>query len=95
LTLREKNGRIASEEMAHKKGGGATSKNRDSIGKRLGIKIYGGQLATRGNIIVRQRGTKFFGGIGTKVGRDHTIFALQEGVVRFRKRFKKQFVDVV
>jgi large subunit ribosomal protein L27 len=81
--------------MAHKKGGGATAKNRDSAGKRLGVKVYGGQQAKAGNIIVRQRGTKFYPGIGTKIGRDHTIFALIEGIVKFRKRLAKQFIDIV
>lgn len=81
--------------MAHKKGGGATSKNRDSQGKRLGIKIYGGQIAKSGNIIVRQRGTKFHSGIGTKIGRDHTIFAVLEGTIKFRKRYGRQLVDVI
>lgn len=81
--------------MAHKKGGGATAKNRDSAGKRLGVKVYGGQRAKAGNIIVRQRGTKFHPGIGTKIGRDHTIFALIEGIVKFRKRLAKQFIDIV
>ncbi len=81
--------------MAHKKGGGATSKNRDSAGKRLGVKIYGGQKAKNGNIIVRQRGTKFYAGLGTKIGRDHTIFATIEGTVKFRKRYGRQLVDVL
>lgn len=80
--------------MAHKKGGGATAKNRDSAGKRLGVKIYGGQRAKAGNIIIRQRGTNFFPGMGTKIGRDHTIFAIQEGIVRFRKRLARLFVDI-
>jgi len=80
--------------MAHKKGGGVTAKNRDSAGKRLGVKIYGGQKAKSGNIIVRQRGTNFFPGIGTKIGRDHTIFATCEGVVKFRKKLARLFIDV-
>lgn len=81
--------------MAHKKGGGATVKNRDSAGKRLGVKIYGGQKAAPGNILVRQRGTKFFPGIGTMLGRDHTIFAIISGVVKFRQKLGKKFIDVV
>ena len=64
--------------MAHKKGGGATVKNRDSAGKRLGVKVFGGQSASSGNIIVRQRGTKFYPGRGTMIGRDHTILARSE-----------------
>ena len=81
--------------MAHKKGGGATGKNRDSAGKRLGVKIFGGQIVASGNIIVRQRGTKFMSGAGTKLGRDHTIFAVREGIVNFRKRIGRLFVDVI
>ena len=81
--------------MAHKKGGGATGKNRDSAGKRLGVKIFGGQIVESGNIIVRQRGTKFMSGAGTKLGRDHTIFAVREGIVNFRKRIGRLFVDVI
>ncbi|OGD93199.1 50S ribosomal protein L27 [Candidatus Curtissbacteria bacterium RIFCSPHIGHO2_01_FULL_41_44] len=80
--------------MAHKKGGGATTKNRDSAGKRLGIKVYGGQKAWPGKIIVRQRGTKFFPGQGALIGRDHTIFAVAQGIVKFRKRLGKNFVDI-
>ena len=80
--------------MAHKKGGGATTKNRDSAGKRLGIKIFGGQIAESGNIIVRQRGTKFFPGQGVDIGRDHTIFARSKGIVRFSKKQGKNFIDI-
>ncbi|MEK7581144.1 MAG: 50S ribosomal protein L27 [Patescibacteria group bacterium] len=81
--------------MAHKKGGGATSKNRDSAGKRLGVKIYGGQNAKAGSIIIRQRGTKFYPGAGSMLGRDHTIFAIKEGLVKFRQKLGKKFVDIV
>ncbi len=81
--------------MAHKKGGGATKKNRDSAGKRLGVKIYGGQTAKPGNIIVRQHGTQFYPGIGTMLGRDHTIFAIREGLVKFRQKLGKKLVDIV
>lgn len=70
--------------MAHKKGGGATKKNRDSAGKRLGVKLFGGQGAKSGNILIRQRGTKFYPGEGTKIGKDHTIFAVKEGTVKFK-----------
>lgn len=80
--------------MAHKKGGGATAKNRDSAGKRLGIKMFGGQLAKPGNILVRQRGTKFFAGEGTMLGRDHTIFAVRAGKVNFRQKFGKKFIEI-
>lgn len=81
--------------MAHKKGGGAVSKNRDSAGKRLGVKMYTGQKAAAGNIIVRQRGTKFFAGTGTMLGRDHTIFSVTEGIIKFRQKLGKKFVDVI
>jgi large subunit ribosomal protein L27 len=81
--------------MAHKKGGGATKKNRDSAGKRLGVKVYGGQIAKPGNIIVRQRGTKFYPGIGTMLGRDHTIFAIKEGLVKFRQKLGKKLIDII
>ena len=81
--------------MAHKKGGGATSKNRDSAGKRLGVKVFGGQLAKAGNIIIRQRGTKFYPGNGTMLGRDHTIFAIKEGLVKFRQKLGKKLVDII
>lgn len=81
--------------MAHKKAGGSVSTNRDSHGKRLGIKVYGGQYAKAGSIVVRQRGTKFFQGSGTMTGRDHTIFAVTEGIVRFRQKLGRKLVDIV
>lgn len=80
--------------MAHKKAGGAVTKNRDTAGKRLGVKIYGGQQAAPGNIIVRQRGTKFYAGAGTMLGRDHTIFAITTGIVKFRQKLGKKFIDI-
>ncbi len=81
--------------MAHKKGGGTTKKNRDSAGKRLGVKVFGGQMAKAGSIVIRQRGTKFFAGNGSKIGRDHTIFALKEGIVKFRTKLGKKFIDII
>ncbi len=72
--------------MAHKKGEGSVKNGRDSQSKRLGIKIYGGQTAIAGNIIVRQRGTVYHPGKNVGVGKDFTIFALTDGVVEFRKR---------
>ncbi len=69
--------------MAHKKAGGSSRNGRDSAGRRLGVKIFGGQQATAGNIIVRQRGTKFHPGHNVGLGKDHTIFALIDGNVRF------------
>ena len=80
--------------MAHKKGGGATKKNRDSAGKRLGVKIFGGQKAKPGNIIIRQRGTAFYSGVGTMLGKDHTIFAVKDGIVKFRTNQGKRIVFV-
>jgi large subunit ribosomal protein L27 len=90
--------------MAHKKAGGSTSNNRDSQAKRLGIKIFGGQVVRAGNIIVRQRGTKFHPGQNVGMGKDHTIFALIDGKVKFQQKqvrkydrrvFKEMFVNVV
>jgi large subunit ribosomal protein L27 len=81
--------------VAHKKGGGTTRKNRDSAGKRLGVKAYGAQIVKAGNIIVRQRGTKFYPGAGTMLGRDHTIFAIKVGMVKFRQKMGKKFIDVI
>lgn len=81
--------------MAHKKGGSTTKKNRDSISKRLGIKKYGGQTVLSGNIIVRQKGNKFYPGVGTKQGNDFTIFATVTGKVAFKKRLNKTLVDVI
>ena len=71
--------------MAHKKGEGSVKNNRDSQSKRLGVKIFGGQAAVSGNIIVRQRGTVYHPGKNVGVGRDYTLFALSDGVVEFRK----------
>lgn len=78
--------------MAHKKGGGSTKNGRDSAGKRLGVKIFGGQFVKAGSIIVRQRGTKFKPGCNVARGGDDTLFALRDGYVRFRSR---RFVDVI
>ena len=76
--------------MAHKKGGGSSKNGRDSQSKRLGVKVYGGQLAIAGNIIVRQRGTVVKPGNNVGVGRDHTLFALVDGVVAFENVDKKR-----
>ncbi len=70
--------------MAHKKGAGSSNNGRDSRSKRLGVKVYGGQLAIAGNIIVRQRGTKFHPGQGVGMGKDHTIYAKVDGKVNFK-----------
>jgi large subunit ribosomal protein L27 len=82
--------------MAHKKGAGSTRNGRDSESKRLGVKIYGGQLAIAGNIIIRQRGTKFHPGENVGLGKDHTIYALTDGVVDFRRgRKNRNFVSIL
>jgi large subunit ribosomal protein L27 len=72
--------------MAHKKGAGSSSNGRESHSKRLGVKIYGGQFAKAGNIILRQRGTVHNPGLNVGIGKDHTLFALVDGMVEFRKR---------
>lgn len=82
--------------MAHKKGVGSSKNGRDSESKRLGIKIFGGQRAKAGNILVRQRGTLHHPGKNVGIGRDHTIFALVDGVVEFRKgRKNRSFISVL
>lgn len=82
--------------MAHKKGVGSSDNGRDSKSKRLGVKLFGGQHAIPGNIIIRQRGTRFHPGAGVGIGRDHTLFALAEGVVTFTKRkLGRTFVSVM
>lgn len=81
--------------MAHKKAGGSSRNGRDSPGKRLGVKIFGGQRVIPGNIIVRQRGTRFHPGKGVGMGRDHTLFALVPGRVEFRRRYGRTYVHVV
>jgi large subunit ribosomal protein L27 len=81
--------------MAHKKGEGKVKNGRESESKRLGIKVYGGQKVVAGNIIVRQRGTKHHPGKNVGIGRDHTLFALTNGIVVFKKkREEKSFVSV-
>jgi len=81
--------------MAHKKGAGSSRNGRDSESKRLGVKLFGGQTAKAGNIIVRQRGTKHNPGLNVGLGKDHTLFALTDGEVEFkRKRDNKTYVSV-
>ncbi|MEJ7610173.1 MAG: 50S ribosomal protein L27 [Ferruginibacter sp.] len=81
--------------MAHKKGEGSVKNGRDSQSKRLGVKIFGGQAAIAGNIIVRQRGTQYHPGKNVGVGRDFTIFAMTDGMVEFRKtKGDKTFISV-
>ena len=81
--------------MAHKTGGGSTRKNKDSVSKRLGVKLFGGEKAEPGNILVRQKGNKFFPGIGTKKGNDYTIFAITSGKVEFKKKIGKKVISVI
>jgi large subunit ribosomal protein L27 len=82
--------------MAHKKGAGSSRNGRESESKRLGVKLYGGQVATAGNIIVRQRGTVHMAGKNVGIGKDHTLFALITGIVQFKKRRDhKSFVSVL
>jgi large subunit ribosomal protein L27 len=82
--------------MAHKKAGGSSRNGRDSAGRRLGVKKFGGEAVVAGNIIVRQRGTKWHPGTGVGIGTDHTIFALVDGTVSFRTRANaRAFVSVV
>ena len=82
--------------MAHKKGEGSSKNGRESHSKRLGVKVFGGQDVIAGNIIVRQRGTVHNPGLNVGIGKDHTLFAMQNGVVEFkRKRNNKSYVSVV
>jgi len=82
--------------MAHKKAGGSTNNGRDSESKRLGVKLYGGEVAIAGNIIVRQRGTKFHPGENVGCGKDHTLFAKADGVVKFAVKgpHNRKFVSI-
>lgn len=82
--------------MAHKKAGGSTRNGRDSAGKRLGVKLFGGQSAIAGNVIIRQRGTAYNAGQNVGIGRDHTLFALADGKVSFSVGYKnRRYVHVL
>jgi large subunit ribosomal protein L27 len=83
--------------MAHKKAGGSSRNGRDSESKRLGVKVYGGQVINAGGIIIRQRGTRVHPGVNVGLGKDHTLFALVDGTVSFTQRgaLKRAMVDVV
>lgn len=81
--------------MAHKTGTGATKKNRDSISKRLGVKKYGGQIVQVGDIVVRQKGNKFYSGLGTKLANDYTIYAVSSGKVEFKQKQGKKIINIV
>jgi large subunit ribosomal protein L27 len=81
--------------MAHKKAGGSSRNGRDSAGRRLGVKRYEGEIVLSGNILVRQRGTKFYPGANVGVGRDHTLFATKDGKVAFRQKAQgKTYVSI-
>ena len=80
--------------MATKKAGGSSKNGRDSAGRRLGVKKYGGEHVIAGNILIRQRGTKYYPGENVGIGRDHTLFALVEGKVTFKKSRNRQFICV-
>lgn len=81
--------------MAHIKSGGTTKGNRDSVAKRLGVKKYDGEKVKPGNIIIRQKGSKFINGIGTKIGNDFTIYAIREGLVKFKLKMGEKVVQVI
>jgi len=81
--------------MAHVKAGGVAKGNKDSVAKRLGVKIYGGQNAINGNIIIRQKGTKVYPGVGTSMGKDYTIYAVTDGIVTFLQKNGKKVVSVL
>ena len=82
--------------MAHKKAGGSSRNGRDSAGRRLGVKKFGGEKVLAGNIIIRQRGTKVHPGDNVGIGKDHTLFATSPGIIKFREKSKgKMFVNVV
>ena len=81
--------------MAHVKAGGTAAGNKDSVSKRLGVKIYGGQMAKPGNILIRQKGTKVYAGEGVEMGKDFTLFSVTSGVVKFSIIRGKQFISVL
>ena len=81
--------------MAHTKAQGSVKGNRDSRAKKLGVKLYTGQVASNGNILVRQKGTKFFAGKGVQMGKDYTLYAITEGKVEFKTLKGKKFVEVI
>ena len=81
--------------MAHVKAGGTAAGNKDSVSKRLGVKVYGGQTAQPGSIIVRQKGTKVYPGIGVRLGKDYTIYSVTKGLVTFSQKLGKKVVSVL
>ncbi len=81
--------------MAHKKAGGSTSNNRDSNAQRLGVKLYGGEFAKPGMIIVRQRGSRYFPGLNVRKGKDDTLFAVAQGVILFKQKMRRAFTGAL
>ena len=81
--------------MAHTKAGGATRQQGNRRGKRLGVKRFGGEEVKVGNILVRQKGSNFHAGVGVKTGRDYTLYAIRDGVIKFIRRLGRQFITVV
>ena len=81
--------------MAHKKAGGSTKNGRESVGKRLGVKKFGGEHVIAGSILMRQRGSTFHAGYGVGCGKDYTLFALSDGNVKFSTRNNKKYIDVI
>jgi len=81
--------------MAHTKAQGSVKGNRDSIAKRLGVKLYDGQKVSKGNIIVRQKGTKFHPGNGVSMGNDYTLFSLMDGIVKFKNLKGRKYIEVI
>lgn len=81
--------------MAHTKAQGSVKGNRDSRSKRLGVKLYGGQKVSKGNIIMRQKGTKLFAGKGVSMGRDFTLFAVEDGIINFKNARGKKVISVI
>ncbi len=81
--------------MAHTKSTGSVKGNKDSIAKRLGVKLFGGEIVKKGNIIVRQKGTKFYPGVGSSMGKDYTIFAVSDGKVQFKTLKGKKYIEII
>ena len=81
--------------MAHVKAGGTAAGNKDSVSKRLGVKVYGGQIAQPGSIIIRQKGTKVYPGVGVRLGKDYTVYSVTKGLVAFSQKMGKKVVSVL
>lgn len=81
--------------MAHKKAGGSTSNVRDSKGQRLGVKLYGGEFAKPGMVIIRQRGSRYFAGLNVRKGKDDTLFSVAQGLVQFKRKMRRSFTGAL